>query len=90
MENYWDFIFRVNYSNCLYACAREEDKVVKCFVGFGNNAALIKGILRRRFWLMTTDKVEEAQFVWTQLKVASIFKGQKKSGSKIHFKKVRK
>ena len=70
MENYWDFIFRINFTNGLYACAREEDKNVKFYVGFGNNAALIKGIIRRRCWWQITDKIDDANFVWTQLKVS--------------------
>jgi len=46
-------------------------------VGFGNNSALIKGIMRRRFWWQITDKIsEDTNFVWTQLKIAEFFKGQ--------------
>jgi hypothetical protein len=58
LDHYWDFIFRVNFSNGLYVCLREEDKPLKVFVGFGNNAAIIKGIIRRRYWWQTTDKFE--------------------------------
>ena len=79
MEIYWDFIFRVNFTNGLYVCTRDEERPLKFFVGFGNNSALIKGMLRRRYWWQSTDKPEEANFIWTQLKLSDIFKGQRKN-----------
>lgn len=58
----------------------EADKPFKFFVGFGNNSAIIKGIMRRRFWWEIVDKVtEDTNFVWTQLKVADVFKKQIRS-----------
>jgi hypothetical protein len=58
LDNLWDFIFRVNYSNGLYVCVRDEDRPLKCFVGFGNNAGIIKGVIRRRYWWQFSDKIE--------------------------------
>lgn len=51
---------------------------MKYYVGGGNNSNLIKGIVRRRPWFVLTDKVQDAQFVWTQIKVPAIFTQQKK------------
>jgi len=57
LDNLWDFIFRINFSNGLYVCIREEDRPLKCYVGFGNNAGIVKGVLRRRYWWTFTDKI---------------------------------
>ena len=35
-------------------------------------------MIRRRYWWQITDKIEEAHFVWTQLKISECFKSQKK------------
>jgi hypothetical protein len=53
-------------------------------VGFGNNSAIIKGILRRRFWWQIVDKVtEDTNFVWTQLKISDFLKKQPNNQIKI-------
>lgn len=84
-DTYRDFIFRVNFTNGLYVRNREEnEKQPKFYVGFGNNSALIKGIMRRRFWWQLVDKVtDDTNFVWTQLKIADVFKKQSRSITKI-------
>lgn len=48
-------------------------------MGPGNNSNLIKGIMKRRPWYQLTDKIQDAQFIWTQIKNPTIFQGQKKS-----------
>lgn len=82
---YRDFIFRVNFTNGLYVRNREEnERQPKFFVGFGNNSALIKGIMRRRFWWQIVDKItDDTNFIWTQLKIADVFKKQSRSITKI-------
>lgn len=81
MDNYWDFLFRVNFTNGLYVCSRDEtEKPLKYYVGFGNNSALVKGIMRRRYWWQLVDKItDDTNFVWTQLKLSDVFKAQPKS-----------
>lgn len=37
--------------------------------------------MRRRPWFQLTDKIHDAHFVWTQIKVSSIFQSQKKGES---------
>lgn len=40
--------------------------------------------MARRPWFQLTDKIQDAQFIWTQIKVSSIFSGQtKKDASQI-------
>jgi hypothetical protein len=56
----------------------EYREKVKFYVGGGNNSNLIKGLMKRRTWFQLTDKVQEAQFAWTQIKVPSIFASQPK------------
>lgn len=47
------------------------------YVGAGNNCMLIKGIMRRRFWWQTVDKMgEDVNLVWTQIKINDFFKSQ--------------
>lgn len=76
---YRDFIWRVGFSNeMVVGLVEEYESKVKFFVGGGNNSNLIKGIMKRRPWFALTDKQAEAQFVWTQIKVSSIFTTQRK------------
>lgn len=57
----------------------EYEHKVKYFVGPGNNSNLIKGIMKRRPWFQLTDKMQDAHFVWTQIKNATVFQGQRKA-----------
>lgn len=41
---------------------------------------LVKGLMKRRTWWTLTEKAEDCHFAWTQIKVAEIFRGQKKGG----------
>lgn len=52
-------------------------------MGKGNNSRLVKSIITRRPWYQITDKIEEAQVIWTQIKVSSIFWSQLKANVKI-------
>ena len=56
----------------------EYEGKVKFYVGPGNNSNLIKGVMRRRPWFALTDKVAEANLVWTQIKVPGYFTTQTK------------
>lgn len=38
---------------------------------------MLNGLIARRPWFAFTDKIEEANFVWTQLKRLDFFKKQK-------------
>ena len=38
------------------------------YVGGGNNANLIRSILRKRGWWSEVDNISNAHFVWTQLR----------------------
>ena len=40
---------------------------------------MIVGLIKRRIWFAITDKLEEANFVWTQLKMLPYYKKQKGS-----------
>ena len=75
---YRDFMWKVGYSNNLVVEPWQQyDVKIKYYVGPGNNSNLIKGIMRRRPWFAITDKIQDANFVWTQLKEDSIFKKQR-------------
>lgn len=54
---------------------------VKYYVGAGNNSAMIKGLMKRRFWWVSSEDPDECCFVWTQIKVNSIYQKQQ-SGTK--------
>ncbi len=76
-----DFLFKVqvsyNFSTCLdikYEDMGNRPKKLKAYVGPGNNGAMIKGLLKRRFWWSIVDeRTDDCQFVWTQIKVNEIF-----------------
>lgn len=77
---YKDFLFKVNFSNGVYVRSPDDiERQYKFFVGRGNNSAIIKGIMRRRFWWQLADKISpEVNFVWTQLRVNEFVRSQKK------------
>jgi len=54
----------------------EYDHRLKVYVGRGNNSCMVAGLISRRIWFAITDKIEEANFVWTQLKQLSYLKKQ--------------
>lgn len=73
-------MWKINFANELIVePVKEYENRIKFYVGPGNNSNLIRGIIRRRSWMQLTDKIENAQIVWTQIKVSSIFQGQKSS-----------
>lgn len=76
--HYFDFLWKVSFSNRLRLQFPETvPKKYKAFVGRGNNSNLIKTLLKRReAWWTFTDKIDEANFVWTQIKVNSIYNNQ--------------
>ena len=78
VEIYRDFLWKVNFSNGLYVDGEVElKKPYKVYVGNGNNSSLIKILMKRKFWWVLVDKItNDVNFVWTQLKVASVFANQ--------------
>jgi hypothetical protein len=72
--NYLDFLWKINYSNGIFIKSQPEETTYKAYIGSGNNSIMVKSILKRRFWWTITDKPEGSNFVWTQLKVNSIFR----------------
>ena len=63
------------------------DQNYKVYVGFGNNSCMIKSILRRRFWWSVIEdksQIENCHFVWTQLKIDSLFKLQESRKYEFH------
>lgn len=43
---------------------------------------MIKGLLKRRYWWGLSDDKSECSFIWSQIKIKTIFEKQKKSQSK--------
>lgn len=57
-----------------------KSKKFKAYIAIGNNGAMVKGLLRRRFWWNLVDeKTNDCDFVWTQLKVNDVFAKQKRT-----------
>lgn len=46
------------------------------FIGPGNNAMLVRSLMKRRIWWDEVKTAENANFVWTQLKINSIYSNQ--------------
>lgn len=81
VELYRDFLWKINFSNALYVDAELEfKKPYKVYIGGGNNSMLVKSLMKRRYWWVIVDKLtDDVNFVWTQLKVRSVYKSQTKS-----------
>ena len=45
-------------------------------MGKGNNSCMVAGLIARRTWFAFTERPEEANFVWTQLKAVDFYKKQ--------------
>jgi len=60
----------INFSNNIYRQLDIDkyDQTFKVYIGKGNNSNLIRSILKKRFWIEITKDIQEANFVWTQLK----------------------
>lgn len=81
IEIYRDFLWKVSYSNSLFVRTPENiDSSYRVYFGPGNNSCMLKAIMRRRFWWTIVDSsnknIEDCQFVWTQLKINSLFGNQ--------------
>lgn len=81
-----DLLFKIQIAHNIYINLdlRNEDisnksKRVKCYVGPGNNSAMIKGLLKRRYWWVISEDRTECNFVWTQIKVNAVFEKQARS-----------
>ena len=46
------------------------------YIGRGNNSRLIKSIMGKRWWWKIETKEENANFLWTQLKLYSVYQSQ--------------
>ena len=63
----------------MYVRASDPETTYRAFIGFGNNSNLIKSILKRRYWWTIVDKSEGCHFVWSQLKINTIFRESQSS-----------
>lgn len=54
-----------------------KNRRMKYYVGPGNNSAMVKGLLKRRFWWQASEDLKQCNFVWTQVKINRIFDKQK-------------
>lgn len=70
---YKDFIWKVAFSNGLLLNPVPEDTKLKVYVGRGNNSQLVRSLIRRRNWWVFTERWEEANLIWTQLKINGYF-----------------
>lgn len=75
MVYYRDFIWKVAFSNQMQLRVTIEKPRV--YIGKGNNSRLMKSIMRSRWWWVTEKDEANANFVWTQLKISSIYPNQK-------------
>lgn len=57
----------------------EYEHRLRVYVGKGNNSGLVRGLIKRRFWFAFTERLEDANFVWTQLKSLPYFRIQKRN-----------
>ena len=87
IRSYLDFLFKlqISYNFVSTLDLKLDDlasrpKKLKAYVGPGNNGAMIKGLLKRRFWwTIVEERTEDCHFVWTQIKIDDIFNKQLKT-----------
>ena len=73
-------LWKLNHSNKLFVePPLEYEHRLKVYVGKGNNSSMVRALISRRYWFAVTERVEEANFIWTQLKELKYFKAQKAS-----------
>jgi hypothetical protein len=62
------------------SAASKTEKVVlpkyNYYIGPGNNCRLIRALMKRRPWWTECCDLKDAQFVWTQIKVADVLASQ--------------
>lgn len=65
----------MNMTNRMYRPLEFEGYAnpIKYWVGCGNNSQLVRSILKKRFWMVAAVSPEEANFVWTQIKITRLF-----------------
>ena len=96
MQTYREFLFLVNLSHKMFdplniyeilCLSKNEKNLINkyyYYVGPGNNSSLIRSLMKKRIWWFETKNITEAHFVWTQIKVESVFEkqviGEKKDG----------
>ena len=82
--HYRNLLWKVNYSNKLYVQPPlEYEHRLKVYVGRGNNSCMVAGLIGRRPWFAFTDKLQEANFAWTQLKQLPFLRKQQSSKTQI-------
>ena len=78
--HYRDLLWKVNYTNCrIVEPPLEYEHRIKVFVGRGNNSYMVKALISRRQWLVLTERIDDAHFVWTQLKHLPLLNKQSSS-----------
>ena len=77
-------MWKINFSNGVYLDPELNlKKPYKVYIGGGNNSLLIKSLFKRRFWWTIVDSIsDDTNFIWTQLKVPSVFRIQREHDSK--------
>ena len=85
---YRELIFLVNFAHKVFdpltlietisLAKTQRNSIAKYsyYVGSGNNSMLIRVLMKRRPWWYQVKQIENANFVWTQLKIASIHRSQ--------------
>lgn len=60
ITSYIKFLYKVNFSNCIYTdlSLSSPGKIYKVKVGPGNNSELIKMLIKRRFWLEIDNSLQ--------------------------------
>lgn len=68
ITSFVEFLYKINFSNCLYVdlSLSKPKTQYRVKIGSGNNGALIKSLIKRRFWLEIVSN-GDCHFSWTQL-----------------------
>ena len=72
---YRDFLWKVGFNRGLMFESTQE--IHRFYVGKGNNSRLIRRIMAKKPWWSETSQQDNANFIWTQLKIYDVYKNQR-------------
>lgn len=86
LNNYKEFLHfvQLNYESHQTIDMKRPQKTtpkLAVWIGRGNNRNLLVTLFKKRWWWRLADSLEEADLVWTQLKLPELFEKQEEGGN---------
>jgi len=90
IKSYLEFLWKLQFAHNIYINLdlkhddiNNRQRKYKAYIAPGNNGAMVRGLLKRRFWWqIAEERTSDCDFVWTQLKINDLFEHQKRCVAK--------